>query len=89
MAIYNALDRETQIAKWEQFWKDKEQKRKNKERWAREQREQRKRWAREQREADEAIKQLNIDFPMDKPVFERGQTASRRGGVYISKKRRG
>jgi len=81
MAIYNALDRETQIAKWEQFWKDKEQEREDIERWAREER----KW---KKIVDETIKQLDIDFPMDKPVFEKGQTASRRGGVYISKKRR-
>ena len=34
----------------------------------------------------ERLEQLEKDFPKDKPVFDKGQTASQRGGAYLSPK---
>jgi hypothetical protein len=34
----------------------------------------------------ERLEQFEKDFPKDNPVFDKGQTASQRGGVYLSPK---
>jgi hypothetical protein len=42
-------------------------------------------WWREKK-TKERLEQLDKDYPMDRPVFDKGQTGSMFGGSYISKK---
>ena len=69
----DALDRKWQIAEFKRFRKGIEHYREELE---------------QSRIVAESIEQLDNDFPWEKPVFDKGQTASHRGGAYISKKRR-
>lgn len=39
-----------------------------------------------EKKTKERLEQLDKDYPEDKPVFDKGQTASMYGGSYISKK---